>query len=685
MVEAKNPIIAPEHLGLFDPEPATELGDAMALFHGGDDFWPLLAIRGKEIVACDFPPSPTRLADALGWASAQQAEGFNLYFGIYRLKRPLGKKATKDDVLEAGWLFAEIDPPPELSGEALQRWRAETLQCLRDGGETGIPPTLIVNSGRGLWLFWKLSAAVSLDGNKGEATRRFEAHGRWLEQTLSADSCKNIDRIARLPGFVNRKTGRVAHIVEHDSKRVYDLETFPTIEARSWDACDATTYAKYVDDEEGKAAFIEFLARQDVAVEGQYGRTKTLNLLNAAMDFGLRFETAAEIMEDSEWNDRCQPPWDPGDIAWQLRGLDCSRNDPIGCSHPAVLRLQREKICEDFVEKCCGTEGVGDKSDTGGAGTADAYAHLLTAAWVDKQLPKRDKLLGDLLCTTSRMMIIAATGVGKTLFALDLAAAVAAGLPFLRWKGGRPARVMYLDGEMSAEDMQERQRLVAAIYGKNIKLYTFCRDDLGDERIPPLNTAEGRDWLAERVQAIKPDLIVFDSMMALLGGSLKDDEQWEPMKPVMRALTKMRIAQIWINHIGRDLRHGYGDVTREWEMNTIAALSRVDENDRDSDLRLSFESKDGGKARGRNAHNWRAFEPQILRRTDAGGWVVVGDGVRDKAEVAKVAKAERVFLELVAQFNREGRAGSVRRPAFPITRRPCSCATPKPRASPRST
>src|SRR3984957_17608430 len=87
--------------------------------------------------------------------------------------------------------------------------------------------------------------------------------------------------------------------------------------------------------------------------------------------------------------------------------------------------------------------------------------NLLLSSGLSLKLPARDYLFGDLLCTTSRWLIYGETGVGKTLFALELAGAVASGKPFLAWEGIRRARVMYLDGEMPAETFKERMQLVA--------------------------------------------------------------------------------------------------------------------------------------------------------------------------------------------------------------------------------
>ena len=91
---------------------------------------------------------------------------------------------------------------------------------------------------------------------------------------------------------------------------------------------------------------------------------------------------------------------------------------------------------------------------------------LTVEAWPRRKLPPRDYLLEGVMCTTSRWLIIGETGVGKTLFGLELGFAVAGGsAKFLIWQCVRPCRVMYLDGEMPAETLKERIEAAATIYG----------------------------------------------------------------------------------------------------------------------------------------------------------------------------------------------------------------------------
>jgi hypothetical protein len=184
--------------------------------------------------------------------------------------------------------------------------------------------------------------------------------------------------------------------------------------------------------------------------------------------------------------------------------------------------------------------------------------HLSLAAWLDKQIAPRDFLMGGVMCSTSRWFIFGETGIGKTLLGMALGAAVSAGAGFLKWTGQRKARVMYLDGELPMETFKERMQLIAARYGSELVFYGYNREDLGDDGLPPLNTEAGQKWLMREIEAVKPDLIIFDSIMCLLQGSVLDEAAWIPMRPFVRWLTANHIAQVWLHH-ANDSGKSFGD------------------------------------------------------------------------------------------------------------------------------
>src|SRR6516164_6665646 len=75
---------------------------------------------------------------------------------------------------------------------------------------------------------------------------------------------------------------------------------------------------------------------------------------------------------------------------------------------------------------------------------------LTIAEWKGREdLAEPDFLLGHFLTTTSRVLLTATTGLGKTNFCMAVAIRIAAKLGFLHWRARRRARVLYIDGEMS--------------------------------------------------------------------------------------------------------------------------------------------------------------------------------------------------------------------------------------------
>ncbi len=186
--------------------------DFLKKFHG-DAPWNLVAIKGEDIKAYTLE-GEKRETRATEWVARWNKDGYAVYFHPNPLKRK-NRKANKADVARAEWLWADLDPPKKATPEEIDAWRAERLAEFEAGKPDGLPSvTLLIDSGRGFWRFWKLREAAPTDSEivgydkgkpiiqDGPATRLVESYGRGMEQAFggAADNCRNIDRIARLPG-----------------------------------------------------------------------------------------------------------------------------------------------------------------------------------------------------------------------------------------------------------------------------------------------------------------------------------------------------------------------------------------------------------------------------------------------------------------------------------------------------
>jgi len=117
----------------------------------------------------------------------------------------------------------------------------------------------------------------------------------------------------------------------------------------------------------------------------------------------------------------------------------------------------------------------------------------------------------------------------------------------------------------------------------------LSREDL--ENMPPLNTPEGQAYINAIIEKLGGvDLIIFDNIMCLLIGDMKDPAPWQAVSDWTKSLTKRCIGQIWVHHTGHDETRSYGDKSKEWALD----LDAKKRDDTDVSFALKF-----GKARER--------------------------------------------------------------------------------------
>jgi hypothetical protein len=257
--------------------------------------------------------------------------------------------------------------------------------------------------------------------------------------------------------------------------------------------------------------------------------------------------------------------------------------------------------------------------------------------WRKRDLPDPDCLLGEVFHTTARLLLAAATGLGKTNFGLGLGMRMAPGVQFLHWAGHRPAKVLYIDGEMSRRLLKQRlldeetrvlkqvaeadriavRELLAANF------YALSTEDI--ENFAPLNSSGGQAMIDRLITEIGGiDFIIFDNIMSLVAGSMKEEEPWAQVQPWTKLLSKQNVGQLWIHHTN-DQDKDYGTKTRRWQMSSVMLLTKAERDDTDVSFTLKFE-----KARERTPQNRADFRDVNIYLLDD-EWQFAGAGGRERA------------------------------------------------------
>jgi hypothetical protein len=171
-------------------------------------------------------------------------------------------------------------------------------------------------------------------------------------------------------------------------------------------------------------------------------------------------------------------------------------------------------------------------------------------------------LLSPWLREQESSMVYAASGVGKSLFAMSAAIAIAGGGEFFGWKpeqraNGKPWKVFYVDGEMHIADLQERgETLIAACPGvdegaANANLRLFARQDQKDGSLFPLISTEvGMAFYEDRARHV--DLMIFDNFSTL--GEVEDENSASEFNAVTEFLLRLKargVATMLVHHANK--------------------------------------------------------------------------------------------------------------------------------------
>lgn len=195
------------------------------------------------------------------------------------------------------------------------------------------------------------------------------------------------------------------------------------------------------------------------------------------------------------------------------------------------------------------------------------------------QFKARDVILEPWLHSQDLCMIFAARGIGKTHFALSVAYAVATGGTFAKWSAPRPAKVLYLDGELPGGVMQQRLLMHCPdVEPEPGFLRIFTPDLLPEDRLmPDLCTLEGQASIDHMIQ--DAELVFVDNLSCWArSGRENEAESWLPIADWILSLRRRGIAVVLVHHAGKGGQQR-GTSKREDLLDVVIGLSRPKDYD----------------------------------------------------------------------------------------------------------
>lgn len=270
------------------------------------------------------------------------------------------------------------------------------------------------------------------------------------------------------------------------------------------------------------AEAVELATLAAPAVEGEGGDAATLRLALRLRDLGVSEETALDIMLDC-WNDRCDPPWEPAELAKKIsNAYKYAQNEEPGTrSREAVLRdsgAVAELVFADIPAEEKPTPEEEKPSGPRPFRISDLeYGKAPPRKWlVDGWIPLKS------VCS-----LYGPPGGGKSMIALELGRCVATGVDWFGHKVANPCPVLYVSCEDDKDEihfrmdgMLRKQKHSGSI-GKDIDFFGW--DRVGHDSVLAAMTSAGFrrkafiEELERELGAIapegKPRALILDTMI----------------------------------------------------------------------------------------------------------------------------------------------------------------------------
>jgi hypothetical protein len=260
-----------------------------------------------------------------------------------------------------------------------------------------------------------------------------------------------------------------------------------------------------------------------------------------------------------------------------------------------------------------------------GAGQNEKVSALNFEDFLALEVPKRKRMLSPWVFERGLALVHSFRGVGKTHFGIGVAWALAVGGGFLRWQCENKTswRVVLIDGEMPAHDLQERLKQTKERSELKLAEPDYFKIAAADTTLSGLpDLSDPRNWQFYDDLIGDADAVLGDNISALCP-TLKENEadSWAPMQSWMLKQRRAGKSVVLFHHDGKN---GFqrGTSKKEDPLDVVISLRKPPDWSADQGCRFEVVFE---KNRGFFGEEAEPFEAHLINNQWALSEIKTGD------------------------------------------------------------
>jgi RecA-family ATPase len=374
----------------------------------------------------------------------------------------------------------------------------------------------------------------------------------WGGYVLAEKSCidsryydpQSKPQIAKLPEWLKLKIGEKSDAEKQGKEKVIES----------------------LDTAENIMRAIRFASKQaKPAIEGEGGDHTTFTVVARLADMGISKDTCLEILQD-HYNPRCEPPWDDADLETKVKNAYAYRTNPIGVDTQEHRINEAKSIFKPIDNEVLDVKAI----------------PLSCKRKTEREIPKREWVLGYRLIKRYVSLLIAPGGVGKSTISILDALSIASGKNLTGDEPKISGPVWIHNAEDPSDEMEMRLLGAAKYHGIDFNsihpIYITSGRDLpitlmGTQGgVSAVNT-EAVDQIIKTIIEKKIVLLSLDPLVRLHECNENDNQAMDCFSKIVTRIADRAKCSVCLVHHSRKLNASSGAGSQDTARGASAVVS----------------------------------------------------------------------------------------------------------------